>query len=521
MLFSQVAQLRSGADRIIVIGSGAVGLYAGTELAKRGRDVVVIESGSRHLGSFEPQSFLSVGRPHIGIRDSRSRSLGGTTNLWGGQLVQFQPIDFAGRDWLPGSKWPVSYDEIEPYYRPTYQNLGVDADTLDDDAVWKIASSTRPNFDGDFEAFLTRWLKVPGFANLYSGQIERDCHLSVLTEHAATGFRADGLRITAVRVIDHSGATHWIEGRIVILAAGTIENARLLLHSATEARECPWRNNRNIGAYFQDHLGGTVAVIHPNDKKRFFQTFCTIARSGNKFQPKIRMRNETLARNRILNIQGIFAFESSASEHLVYLKQFLKAAVFSRKVSGVGDALRAAGSFRYLFPLMWRYIWDHRVFVPSTSKIMFGIQAEQAPCAASRIRIDPQHRDKHGLPRVILDWRLGDLELGSIREFAVRADKALQAGGYGRLDIDPGLLALNPAYLDTLHDTFHQAGGTIMGWSEQDGVVDRELRVFGTDNLYIGGASVFRTGGNANVTFTALAFATRLVEHLTREPPAR
>ena len=55
-----------------------------------------------------------------------------------------------------------------------------------------------------------------------------------------------------------------------------------------------------------------------------------------------------------------------------------------------------------------------------------------------------------------------------------------------------------------------------MGTSEQDGVVDRDLRVFGTQNLYVGGASVFRTASSANVTFTALAFTTRLVDQMTK-----
>ena len=142
---------------------------------------------------------------------------------------------------------------------------------------------------------------------------------------------------------------------------------------------------------------------------------------------------------------------------------------------------------------------------------------EQYPTAESRVRIDPTSVDKHTLPKVILDWRLGGDELASIREFAVRADAAMQAAGLAKLNIEEDLLAMNPRFMSTLRDTLHQSGGAVMGRSAEDGVVDKDLRVFGTTNLYIGGSSTFRTIGNANTTFTALAFVTRLVEHLSQK----
>ena len=177
---------------------------------------------------------------------------------------------------------------------------------------------------------------------------------------------------------------------------------------------------------------------------------------------------------------------------------------------------KGLGGARYLLPLMWKYTWDHRVFVPSTDKINLQVQAEHAPCAESCIRIDESVVDSCGLPRVILDWRLAGNEITPIREFAIQIRDALRTSGIGELRIDEDLLSLNQAFLAKLGDTYNQAGGTIMAASEQDGVVDRNLRVFGTENLYVTGASIFRTASNANTTFTALAFTTRLVDHLQR-----
>lgn len=80
----------------------------------------------------------------------------------------------------------------------------------------------------------------------------------------------------------------------------------------------------------------------------------------------------------------------------------------------------------------------------------------------------------------------------------------------------PGVEEGDASLLERMRDHNHHAGGTCMGWSARDGVVDTDLRVFGTDNLYVLGASVFRTTSNANTTFLALALATRLARHLTK-----
>ncbi len=516
----------AASPRTVIVGSGAVGLYLASVLAKAGRDVVVIEAGQPHLGTFDAASFDSVGRDHSGIKIGRGRALGGTTNLWGGQLVEFQPVDFDGRPWLANSKWPVSHAEIKPFYAKAYAHLGIDAQTTNDAFVWRGVSSTPPNLGSDLEVFLTRWMRIPNFAEVFAKQIDTDPNVQVLIGTTCVGFTCEsggavvggerGDRVRAARVMDDRNQTHEIHGDTFVLAAGTIENARLLLSDAAdESRPCPWRTNPMLGAWFQDHLGGPIATIVPQNTKAFFNTFCTIVHAGQKYQPKIRWTNDAQNRQQVLNIQGICAFESAASEHLVYLKQFLRAAVFGRKVSGLGDFLKSAwAGARYLPPLMWRYMVDHRVFVPSTSRVLLSVQAEQQVTPKSRITIDPTKRDRFNLPRVVLNWQLDGTELPSLKTFAEQVDAALRQAGLAKLDLYPGLANQDPQFLNTLHDTIHQTGGTVMGDSPADGVVNKDLRVFNTANLYIGGAGTFRTNSNANVTFTALAFAHRLAERL-------
>jgi choline dehydrogenase-like flavoprotein len=69
--------------------------------------------------------------------------------------------------------------------------------------------------------------------------------------------------------------------------------------------------------------------------------------------------------------------------------------------------------------------------------------------------------------------------------------------------------------LDALADAAHHMGTTRMGTSSAEGVVDRDCKVFGIDNLYVAGSSVFPTGGNANPMLTILALSRRLSHHLS------
>jgi choline dehydrogenase-like flavoprotein len=52
----------------------------------------------------------------------------------------------------------------------------------------------------------------------------------------------------------------------------------------------------------------------------------------------------------------------------------------------------------------------------------------------------------------------------------------------------------------------------------EDGVVDEQLRLFGTENVYVASTSVFPTGGTANPTLMLIALTLRLADHLARNP---
>lgn len=262
--------------------------------------------------------------------------------------------------------------------------------------------------------------------------------------------------------------------------------------------------------------------VHLLDKPRFLRTFQNIVLGGHKYQPKLRLATGAgaLATDPALQVTGYFAFESSIAEHLQHLKvliRSLKRGGLPRQ--GLGDMLRhIRGLGSAWVPMIVQYLRHHRIHNPADRGVWLVMHAEQLPRQDSRITLDPQRRDRFGMPLVALDWRIGGQpEVRAMAAFMRRIGDSLQAAGLARVEINTLLADEDARALDHATDTYHQCGGARMGHDPLDGVVDSGLRVFGTRNLYVAGAAVFRTSSYANPTFTAMALTARLADQLGRE----
>lgn len=515
---------------VVIVGGGTVALLLAVLLERQGQRVLVLETGG---GSFEaPSQALNdatvTGRAHTGISVARGRALGGTSNLWGGQLTGFVPSDFEARAGVADAPWPISYEDLLPWYEAVAKELRL-ANVLDESTpqAHKLFGDRFPDIPG-FTLFLTRWLKEPAMARHFRERLQNAPNLTVLLHAHATGLdlAPDGGHIASVRVAQPDGTPVSLRGQRFVLANGTIEIARLLLACAAEQPQAPWADNTWVGAGFQDHLEMRGARVHLLDKPRFLRTFQNIVLGGHKYQPKLRLDTTVTAGfDAALNVTGYFAFESSIAEHLQHLKVMVK----SLRRGGlphqglglnVGEVLRhIKGMGSAWVPMIVQYLRHHRIYNPGDRGVWLVMHAEQLPRPDSRITLDPRRKDRFGMPLAALDWRIGGLpEVRAMAAFVRRVADSLQAAGLARVEIDALLDTEDTRVLEGATDTYHQCGGARMGHDASDGVVDSELRVFGTRNLFVAGAAVFRTSSYANPTFTAMALTARLAERLQREP---
>ena len=150
-------------------------------------------------------------------------------------------------------------------------------------------------------------------------------------------------------------------------------------------------------------------------------------------------------------------------------------------------------------------------------------RAEQAPNPASRVSLSATQRDPLGLPRVELQWNMSAQDKHSIRAFTLAIGGELRRLGLGDVRLsewvrDEGLeLPYDRTVSNNPIGGYHHMGTTRMAADPRHGVVDGDCRVHGYRNLYISGSSTFATAGWANPTFTIVALALRLGEHLERK----
>ncbi|WP_448041511.1 GMC oxidoreductase [Bradyrhizobium liaoningense] len=506
--------------QIVVIGAGAVGILVATELASKGLDVILLESGMAALSkeAADLNRSIVVGRAHNGIHEGRARVLGGTTTLWGGQLTTFSELDFQARPWVGADAWPISLANVGPYYQRVAEKLSLPATASDDEAVWSSLGLKVPTIGPEFSVILTRWLRTPNFAHYFEREMASLPNLRVVTGATVVSLDTDSTTGTvhSAKVRSLGGASSVLKANVFILANGTIEASRLMLHSAAENPSVPWANNYWVGAAFQDHLDYRAAHVTPLDRQAFSDIFDNLLSRGYKYQPKIALTNQAQRQFGSVNIAAAFLYNSSLREHLSNLKMMVRSLRSGRrpeKFSELPNHLKALGAAWK--PIILRYLRSSRIHNLSDLGIQVVLHCEQIPVAESRIRLSDTATDANGMRRVSLDWRVHGAEVESMARFCETLDRRFRERGLARLEIAPELLARDQSTLDNCKDTNHHCGGLRMSFSPGDGVTNSVGQVHGAPNLFVAGAATFPSSSFANPTFTAMALGLRLCDYVS------
>lgn len=512
---------------VCVVGAGAAGVTIALELARRGRQVLLLEAGGETLDP-EAQAFYegeNVGH-FMELHEGRYRVFGGSTTRWTGRCATFDPIDFAERDWLKPSGWPIGAADLQPYYQRAADWCGFTTPWLDEEAALAAAGPPPPPFDPErVTPFVWRYApsgvrNYPDFGRDNAEEMRRSKTLRVLLNAAVTRFHAasGAGRLEAVTARSTTGRAVRVKAHAFVLDCGGLENARLLLASEEDVPGgLAGASQDLVGRFFMQHPRGriaTVAAAEPMMRRMqdAFNVFAT--RKPPQYEIGFTLAEAAQRREGLLNASAILTYDADPNSGWDRLKSGLRA-LPRRPLTGLGAIARALTDPTDVVRNGWRRGVEGRHPVVRARQINVVVDLEQAPDPDSRVTLT-EARDPFGMRRARVDWRLSELERTTSRRFGEHLKDEFARLGLGELALEPWLHARGAIGADDLSGTFHHIATTRMAADPRQGVVDANCRVHATDNLYLAGCSVFSTGGHANPTMTIVALALRLADHLAK-----
>jgi choline dehydrogenase-like flavoprotein len=530
-----VIDLRAASDSlnlisdVCIVGAGAAGNTLARALLSRGVDVCLLESGGLDFES-DTQSLYqgeNIGMEYYDLDHARLRFYGGTTNIWGGRVVPLDPIDFKHRDWVPHSGWPISFEDLKPWYEIAHNALDLGAFDYSE-KVWRSLGKSPIDFNPD-EIKTTFWrfdVMEERFNPRKAADVMSAKNMQVVLHANATHLQTNpnGSHLDFVQARSLNGNRAEIRAKHFVLACGAIENARLLLMS-NDVQSCGLGNERDqVGRYFMEHPHGRIAHIETNDPAEFWALYRKrFPATGTPVAPALVVSEELQEHKRILNGAATFKLQRPPEYGLGLSK---------KTYLNLKHALSPSRSGRGAWHI-YRRIQDQLQRHLSMRLLRLGVKArgmglylmsraEQAPNPNSRICLSTE-LDALGKPRADLDWRLSRLDKSSALELgeAVKREfRRLELGEVTTMDWlrdDSVSWPLDPTVGNHPIGGYHHMGTTRMSETERSGVVDSNCTLHGCENLHIAGSSVFTTSGWANPTLTILALAYRLSDHLCRQ----
>jgi len=500
---------------VVVVGAGAGGSVLTQRLARAGWSVVALdagpfwdpdadwvsdERGAHRLYWTEPRVIGGENPVPLGSNNS-GRGVGGSMVHYAGYVPRFHPSDFRTQslDGV-GADWPVSYWDLKPYYEQiehelpvagqdwpwgdphTYphhahrlggngqiflrgaQALGIPA-RVGPVAIANGRFGNRPHCI--YRGFCLQGCKVNAKASplithipdalAHGAEVRAHCHVSRVLVDDVTG------RVTGVTYI-RDGVEHRQRARMVAVAGYSIETPRLLLLSA--CRRFP-----NGLANDHDQVGRYLMVQGaPQTSGRFEEE----VRAYKAPPPEVSTEHfyetdPTKPYQRGWSIQNVSPLPITWAEHVIAQGHW-------------GEDLRE----RMRDFVHWATV---------------GALCEFLPLPENRVTLADEN-DRHGLPVAHFSYSQCDNDK--------KLAKAAQAV------MEDMLRAAGASDVMTIQRYAHLVGGARMAERPEDGVVDRDCRVFGVDNLLICDGSVLPTQGSANPALTIMANAARVADGLVR-----
>jgi choline dehydrogenase-like flavoprotein len=564
---------------VIIVGSGAGGGMAAYQLTKAGAKVCLLEAGgfydpadpkyitqlkfpyesprrgagtSRAFGDFDAAwgGWEIEGEPYTRKNGTefdwfRSRMLGGRTNHWGRISLRFGPKDFKRKsiDGL-GEDWPISYDDVAPYYDQvdkligvfgTQENLPNDPDSiflpapkprLHELMIMEANKKTGVTTIPSRMSMLTKPINNERGSCFYCGQCSRGCMAyadfsssSVLVKPALkTGnltlinnamareviTDANGLATGVSYVNKHTLEETTVRGKIVILAASACESSRLLLNSKTSRAQNGLANSSGIvGKYLHDSTGASRSAFIPSlvDRKRYNEDGV----GG------MHVYSPWWLDNAKLDFPRGYHIEYGGGMGMPSYGFGFGMENTNGKYAGRNGQVKEAGGYGASLKDDYRFFYGANIGMAGRGE---AIAREDNYC-----EIDPTVVDKWGIPVLRFHYKWSDYEIKQAKHMQDTFEEVIHAlGGIANgtkpgADTNYGLAA--PGRI------IHEVGTVRMGNDPKKSALNKFAQAHDAKNVFVVDGGSFVSQADKNPTWTILALSMRTSEYILEQVKAK
>ncbi|PWN06893.1 GMC oxidoreductase [Rhodohalobacter mucosus] len=570
-------EIKTQGDRydVVVVGSGAGGGMAAKILSEQGLSVAVVEAGGdydpaldeyrtqlrwpwesprRGAGTVRPFGDFDAawggwdidGEPYTrkngtGFDWFRSRMVGGRTNHWGRISLRFGPKDFRRKeiDGL-GDNWPISYEDIKPYYDRVDKLIGVFGtnEGLEDDPDGFFLPPPKPRLHELYVKKGARQVDIPVIpsrlsiltrpvnnrrgACFFCNQCNRGCNVygdfssgSCLLQPAMERGKVDLYTMAMVREVTTNGSgeatgviyidkrdmkEYRIDARAVALGASACETARIMLNSKSPAHPNGLANSSGVvGRYLHDSTGADRMAILPEliDRERYNEDGV----GGLHVYTPWWLDNSKLDFPRGYHLEywgGMGMPMYGTGFGMDTMRQYVRDEMGNPSPNGG----YGVGLMRDI-----RKLWGSTVGISGRGECIARYD--------NYCEIDPGTVDKYGIPVLRFNYTWSDHERQQARHMHDTFEEILTAMGGTLLGDKPG--EDSDYGLHTPGRIIHEVGTTRMGDNPGSSVLNSYGQAHDCKNLFVVDAGSFVSQADKNPTWTILALSWRTSEYIADE----
>ena len=491
---------------VVVLGAGIVGSAIATGLATKGHNVALIERGGQSVSEqIEARPLIKcTERMHIGCLRARNHVLGGNGHYWGGGLMR-PPNLYLGAC-LGQSDFGAEHSEsLENHFQNVERGLGVHRPPrrtmlpVKDPTVGQCHLAEICVLPGKKRNPSQYWLK----------KFQSMPHCQIFTGSEVKAFsKSQGRKVSSV-LVDQRGFLREIAGRSFVIATGVIDSNLLVL---AHAGEFGVESRVDVGSRLHDHLSVPIARVRISSDSAAKGLLAPRFRNGLVVGRHFELGCETG-----WGAEGFLHFTMRFDDLSPYreIKQLM---LLRQQGAPVLDLVKSS------FPILSRTRQLMNVAIERFVKRQLYLSDGLCICATLDFETFPNDANTVRLAGdcAELSWNIRDQDEFFYLELLKKANRLVAELGssYGLAveplaDFSSRSKAIDYLYT-TATDAFHLGGGLAAGHAGT-GVIDRNLLVSGSENVYVISSAVLRRSGVVNPTHTLLALADRFVSSYRRD----